>query len=187
MQKNLPNHIKRQIFAPSELIPLQSEHLWLLQLGVVKVSAWTQEGNPLTLGYWGKDDLIGKPLNLVHPCRAKCMTYVEAFCIPMKQIGCIADLVVKNTQQTEELLSILHSETIYERLCNMLAWLGRKFGIAVEIGILIDLRITHQDLAETIGATRVSVTKLINQLEKESFLTRPERNSIILLNQPIEV
>lgn len=181
MQKNLPDNLESQTFAPSELIPLQTDYFWLLQQGIVKVSAWTQEGNPITLGYWGKDDIIGKPLALVHPCRVKCLTEVKALYIPIAQASCVLDSITRCTQQTEELLEILHADKIYGRLCKMLIWLGKKFGTEIEIGRLINLRLTHQDLAEMTGATRVSVTKLINQLEKEGFLVRPERNSIVLL------
>lgn len=182
MQRNLPDNLKSQTFAPSELMPLQSDHLWLLHEGIVKVSAWTQEGNPMTLGYWGKNDIIGQPLILVHPFRTKCLTNVCASSIPINQANCITNLIARHSIQSEEILNILRAEKIYERLCKMLVWLGKKFGSEIEIGLMINLRLTHQDLAEIIGATRVSVTKLINQLEREGFLSRPERNSIVLLN-----
>lgn len=181
MQKNLPNSLESQTFTPSELLPLQIDHLWLLHEGVVKVSAWTQEGNPMTLGYWGENDVIGQPLSLIHPFRAKCLTSVSASSIPINQANCITNLIVRHSIQAEEILFILRADKIYERLCKMLVWLGQKFGSEIEIGLMINLRLTHQDLAEIIGATRVSVTKLINQLEREGFLSRPERNSIVLL------
>lgn len=181
MQKNLPDNLTSQTFAPSELIPLQSDYLWLLHEGVVKVSAWTQEGNPMTLGYWGENDVIGQPLTLVHPFRVKCLTSVRASVIPIHQASCVTSLIAHHSIQTEEILYILRADKIYDRLCKMLVWLGKKFGNEIEIGLIINLRLTHQDLAEIIGATRVSVTKLINQLEREGFLSRPERNSIVLL------
>ena len=183
MQKNLPDNLESQTFVPGELIPLHSEYLWLLQQGIVKVSAWTQEGNPITLGYWGADDILGKPLALIHPYRVKCLTEVQALYIPLEQTGCVVDLITRHNRQTEELLQILHSDKIYGRLCELLLWLGKKFGRDKEMGRAIDLRLTHQDLAEITGATRVSITKLINQLEEEGFLARPERNSIVLLQR----
>ncbi len=180
MQDNSHSKIEHRTFVAGELLPLQLNSFWLLQQGIVKTIAYTNEENPITLGYWGKDDLIGQPLLLVYPCRVKCLTYVEAMSCPVAQAGNMTKLIVKYTQQTEELLSILHSEKIYQRLRKMLIWLARKFGTEVEIGQLIDMRLTHQDLAEIIGATRVSVTKLINQLEQEGFLSRPERNTIVV-------
>lgn len=183
MQNDSQINMERQTFAVSELMPVKADYLWLLQQGVVKTRAWTEEGTPIVLGYWGVEDIIGQPLSLVYPYQAKCLTRVEAVSIPIAQAHQIIDLINRHAQQTEELLHILRSETMYQRLSKMLIWLGQKFGTEISFGRTIDLSITHQDLAEVIGATRVTVTKLINQLEKEGFLSRPERNTIVLLKQ----
>ena len=172
-----------QTFAVSEVIPVTANYYWLLQEGIVKTSTWTEEGHPIALGYWGAKDIIGQPLPLISPFEVKCLTPVEAIAIPIHQANNIIDLIYCHVRQTQELLYILRSEKMYQRLRKILIWLSRKFGMEIEIGQLIELRITHQDLAEIIGATRVTVTKLINQLEEEGFLSRPERNTIVLLNQ----
>ncbi len=183
MQNNSQINMERQVFAVSELMPMKADYLWLLQQGVVKTRAWTEEGTPIVLGYWGIEDVIGQPLSLVYPYQAKCLTRVEAISVPIAKAHLIIDLVNRHIQQTEELLYILRSDTMYQRLSKMLIWLGQKFGTEITFGQMINLPITHQDLAEVIGATRVTVTKLINQLEKERFLSRPERNTIVLLKQ----
>ena len=183
MQQNSPNNIEHRTFSPSELIPLKTDFYWLLQQGIVKTCTWTEEGHPITLGYWGEKDIVGQPLSLVYPCQVKCLTQVQALSIPVKQADRVNDFIHHHVRQTEELLYIIRSDKMYERLFKMLNWLGQKFGKEIEIGQLIDIHITHQDLAEIIGATRVTVTKLINQLEREGFLSRPERNTIVLLNQ----
>lgn len=183
MQNNSQIDMEQQVFAVSELMPIKADYLWLLQRGVVKTRAWTEEGTPIVLGYWGTEDIIGQPLSLVYPYQAKCLTQVEAILIPMSQAHLISDLINRHIQQTEELLYILRSDSMYHRLSKILIWLSLKFGTEISFGQMINLPITHQDLAEVIGATRVTVTKLINQLEKEGFLSRPERNTIVLLKQ----
>jgi CRP-like cAMP-binding protein len=183
MPKNSQHNIEQRTFAPSELIPLKTGFYWLLQQGIVKTCTWTEAGHPITLGYWGAKDIVGQPLSLVEPCRITCLTEVQALLIPVHKIGKVSSFIYRHVQQTEELLYILRSDKMYERLRKMLFWLGQKFGTEIEIGRLIEMHITHQDLAEVIGATRVTVTKLVNQLEKEGFLSRPERNTIVLLNQ----
>ncbi|WP_019508127.1 Crp/Fnr family transcriptional regulator [Pleurocapsa sp. PCC 7319] len=180
MEQSSPEIIEHKIFAPSELIPLDADFYWLLQQGVVKTCTWTQEGNPISLGYWGAGDLVGQPLSLVYPYQIRCVTKVKALRIHVSQSHNLTDSIHHHIQQTEELLFIVRSEKMYQRLRQTLIWLANKFGTKMEIGQLIDLRITHQDLAEIIGSTRVTVTKLINQLEQEGFLSRPERNAIVL-------
>lgn len=171
---------KHQTFVAGELILLEADCYWLIQQGVVKTSTQTEEGVTIALGYWGVNNLVGQPLSLVYPYQVKCLTPVRAKRIPASQADRIASLIQHQVRQTEELLCILRTETIYPRLCKMLLWLADKFGCEVEIGRVIDLKLTHQDLAEIIGATRVTVTKLINQLEQEGFLSRPERNIIVV-------
>ncbi|HEY9768758.1 MAG TPA: Crp/Fnr family transcriptional regulator [Coleofasciculaceae cyanobacterium] len=178
--KKLHHNLKRQTFVSGEFILLKPNSYWLLQQGIVKSCTYTEEGTPVTLGYWGVDDLIGQPLSLVYPYKIECLTPVEALCIPINQTHRITNLIQRHIQQTEEILYILRSDKVGQRLRGILVWLGHKFGQEIEIGHLIDLRLTHQDLAEIIGATRVTVTKIVNQLEQEGFLSRPHRNTFVI-------
>jgi CRP-like cAMP-binding protein len=45
---------------------------------------------------------------------------------------------------------------------------------------LIQLRLTHQELAETIGTTRVTVTRLMQSLEQQGSLCYSRRQQIVL-------
>lgn len=180
-QENLRDYIEYKTFDSGELMVLEAGFYWLLQQGIVKSCTWTEEGTPITLGYWSTNDLIGQPLSLVYPYHVICLTEVKAGRISIEQASKITSLIQHHIQQTEEILYILRSEKAYQRLRQILLWLSQKFGQEVELGILIGLYLTHQDLAELIGATRVTVTKIINQLEQEEFLSRPQRNTIMIL------
>lgn len=180
MQKNSQPNGEQHTFASGSLITLEPNCYWLLQKGIVKTRTFTEEGTPITLGYWGANDLIGQPLSLVYPYRVYCLTKVDALRIPINHTPKIVDLVQRHIQQTEEMLHILRYHKVYQRLRGVLVWLSHKFGREVAIGKIIQIRLTHQELAEVIGATRVTVTKLINQLEREGFLSRPQRNTIIV-------
>lgn len=180
MQKTSETNKRLHIFSPRELMPLQPEHFWLLEQGVVKTCTWNEEGTAITLGYWGSGDIVGHALSLVNPYQIECLTTVEAVCISLRQCDWLSDSICRHIQQTEELLYIVRSERMYHRLLKILIWLAGKFGREVEKGKLIDLPLTHQELAEVIGTTRVTVTKLINQLEQEGVIARPRRNLIVL-------
>ena len=66
------------------------------------------------------------------------------------------------------------------RLSKLLIWFAQKFGKQVINGVLIDIRITHQDLADIMGSTRVTVTRLLNKLEQERMIIRPCRFTIVI-------
>ncbi|MEM6611151.1 MAG: Crp/Fnr family transcriptional regulator [Cyanobacteria bacterium P01_C01_bin.72] len=179
-QDSHQDYLEYFTFNSGELITLQADYYWLLQRGIVKTSTWTETGTPITLGYWSVNDLIGQPLFLLSPYRVECLTEVTAGRIPMAKTNRIINFVQHQIRQTEEVLYILHSDKIYQRLRQILLWLSGKFGQETRHGKLIQLRLTHQDLAELVGATRVTVTKTINQLEQEGFLSRPQRNTIVI-------
>ena len=46
------------------------------------------------------------------------------------------------------------------------------FGTPVAEGLKIDFRMTHQDIANAIGATRVSITRILSKLRKTGWLIK---------------
>ena len=59
--------------------------------------------------------------------------------------------------------------------------LCRDFGVASEKGITIDLRLSHQAIAEAIGSTRVTITRLLGDL-KNCGLVEIYRKKITVLD-----
>lgn len=61
-------------------------------------------------------------------------------------------------------------------------WVGllKKIGREVETGHLIDLRLTHQDIAEMLGTTRVTITRTLSQFEQQGLIHRPPLRRIVL-------
>jgi CRP-like cAMP-binding protein len=87
--------------------------------------------------------------------------------------------ILLHAQQEEEFLKLVHSQSIEQRLLQFLAWLGQKFGHDSKQGRIINLRLTHQEIAETLSTTRVTVTRLINQLEQQGMIQRNSRHWIL--------
>jgi CRP-like cAMP-binding protein len=180
MARNLAAPSRVRNFNPGEKMSLQPNTFWLLKRGAVKTQTWDEEGTIVTLGYWGQNDIVGQPLSQVDPYQILCLTYVEATCIPAKHSSNLSEAIYRHIRQTQELLCIVRSDRMYQRLLRTLFWLSQKFGRQVETGQLIDLRLTHQELAEVTGATRVTITRLLNQFEQEGIITRPRRYAIVI-------
>src|ERR671914_2216912 len=74
--------------------------------------------------------------------------------------------------QYEELVKCLLPRETEVRLANLLPILARKFGERGEdgSGIIIDLRLTHQDLAAMVASTRESVTKVLNEMRNRGVV-----------------
>nr|WP_275265888.1 helix-turn-helix domain-containing protein [Gloeothece citriformis] len=50
---------------------------------------------------------------------------------------------------------------------------------------LIDLGLTHQEISEILGATRVTITRVINQLEQQGLIERHPLHRIILKDEEV--
>ncbi|MBD2309063.1 Crp/Fnr family transcriptional regulator [Chroococcidiopsis sp. FACHB-1243] len=179
----IAENLSQQMFKRHDSIPLKSEMLLHIERGVVRTVTWSEEGTVMTLGYWGTGDVIGQPLSNIQPYQVECITSVEVSYVPSYQREWVLTAICRHVQQAEELLSIIRQTNARDRLLQMLLWLARKFARPVERGRLIDLRLTHQEIAEFIGMTRVSVTRLLSQLEQEGIIDRPRRHFIVLLDR----
>jgi CRP-like cAMP-binding protein len=155
--------------------------LWRIERGAVRTLTWSEDGTFITLGYWGVGDLIGYPLSRVKPYQIECLTSVEVTILPPHLWHEYFDALLSHIQQAEELLSIVHRKPISLRLWQFLVWLSEKFGRDLEQGRLIELNITHQEMAEVLNTTRVTVTRLLQQFEDEGSLFRHKRSIILRL------
>jgi CRP-like cAMP-binding protein len=92
----------------------------------------------------------------------------------------LGKIVFAHLQQLQELTVIRSYKRVETMLAQLLGWLGQKFGREVVEGKLIELRLTHQDLGDILGITRVTVTRTLNQLEQQGLIERLPLHQIIL-------
>jgi len=160
-------------FKCKDILPLKSDTLWRIESGVVRSFTWDEEGRSTTLGFWGKGDVVGYPLSRMKPYQVECLTTVQISEFPPESSYLQKALLI-HVWKSEELLRIIHQPSITDRLLHLLLWLSDQFGKP-----LLELRLTHQDLADTIGSTRVSVTRLLNQMEREGKIERSQRKLLL--------
>ncbi|KAB8334161.1 Crp/Fnr family transcriptional regulator [Scytonema tolypothrichoides VB-61278] len=171
--------LPQRLFTRREILPARNDVLWRIERGAVRTLTWSEDGTFITLGYWGTGDLIGYPLSRVKPYQIECLTSVEVTALPPHLWSQDVNALLSHIQQAEELLSIVHRKPICLRLWQFLTWLSAKFGRDVEQGKLIDLNVTHQEMAEVLNTTRVTVTRLLQQFEEEGTLLRHKRRVIL--------
>lgn len=169
-------------FSRHESISLLPDVLCCIESGVVSTATLNEEGTLITMGYWGAGDVVGLPMSRLPLYEAQCLTNVAVRQLPKQRWSEVFDVIVKQTQQIEELQTIMHQNSMRLRLWRLLGYLGEKFGQEVETGRLIDLPLTRELLAQTIRATWVTVTRLLQQFEAEGKLQRNGRQ-IILQNE----
>ena len=82
-------------------------------------------------------------------------------------------------QSDEVIESLLHRE-VSTRLATLLLNLGERFGEENGSGTTIEVRLTHQDLANMIASTREAVSKVMSELQRDGSIEVRSRKIAIL-------
>jgi CRP-like cAMP-binding protein len=173
------NDIGGQTFGRDEILPLSFHRIWLIEQGYVRTVSYSESGDVITLGLWGTGDVVGRPLSQNGAYEVQCLVPARCRLIQLKDIN-IAEVRSRQMQQMEVLLNILHCRRVHCRMLMLLTWLAEKYGHICDRGCILDLRLTHQAIAEIIGSTRVTVTRLLNDLETEGKLIKLKHQKILL-------
>ena len=180
ISSDLASSLATRTFKKQDALPVDSRLLWKIERGIVRTSTWNREGISTTLGFWGPGDVVGKPLSQTDPYEVECLEPVTATALPIQLWAQELDAIILSVRQTENLLTIISNDTVSSRLLELLAWLSYKFGREVEAGKLIMVKLTHQVIAESIRATRVTVTRVLGMLEQEGKIIRRSDHQLIL-------
>lgn len=167
-------------FERRSLLPHDSDFFWQIESGVARTLTWQEDGTVIGLGLWSNGDIVGSALSSINPYEMECLTDVKATTLPRSKWHQATEIMIQHMQQSEQFLKILRCKVTESSLLQLLNWLAHRFGREIEAGQLIDLRLTHQDIAELIGTTRVTVTRTLNQLEKQGIICRQAHQLIVL-------
>ncbi|ADI63363.1 Crp/Fnr family transcriptional regulator [Trichormus azollae] len=175
----------RQNFPRRSLLPIKKDALWQIENGFVLTYTYLEDGTTVALGLWGPGDVVGEPLSKMKPYQMECLTTVEATILAVDDWHQLTGTLLHHIHQAEELMLIRSHKKVEAMLIQLLGWLSKKFGSQVEQGRLIDMRLTHEDLAALISSTRVTITRLLGQLEQEGLIDRLSLNRIVVRQEYI--
>jgi len=170
---------------------------YLIRRGAVRLSRVYESGEEITVALLRENSLFGV-LSLLTGHRsdrfyhAIAFTRVEMITAPANSVlraieedASVGLLLLQGLSsrilQTETMIETLTHRDMSSRLVSFLMVLCRDFGVASEKGITIDLRLSHQAIAEAIGSTRVTITRLLGDL-KDSGLLIIERKKITVFD-----
>jgi CRP-like cAMP-binding protein len=172
-----------KVFSRADQIPGQADVLWEIQRGIVRTQTWTEAGKVISLGYWGAGEVVGMPLAAIQPYEMFCMTPVMVRGLDQNHES-VLPFLYRQVKTLQKLTWILRQDSVAERLWSLLLWLFEKFGYTIQEGYLIDIRLTHQDLAELADTSRVTVTRLLKQFEAQRLLCRRNKHYVLLTLEP---
>jgi CRP/FNR family transcriptional regulator, global nitrogen regulator len=82
-------------------------------------------------------------------------------------------------RQSEEVIDSLLEREVSARLATLLANLGNRFGETNGSATVLNVRLTHQDLANMIVSTREAVSKVMSELQREGLIEVRDRRIAI--------
>lgn len=174
-------------YSRREIIILEPGVLYRIDAGAARSLIWSDlDELPKPIGLWGPGDIVGWTGTHLTIYEMECLMETQISPIPTLEWPQELPKLLERLEQTEFLLRIMHHSRMRERLYLFLGWLGQKFGQDQEKGREIALRLSHQSLAESIGATRVTVSRLLGQFREEGLIEY-HRHNLTLLNSFLEL
>ena len=171
----------------------QADYLYFIHEGIVKIFNNTESGEEIALSLKYAGDLVGDPCTLPSPFQwSNAVTLTDAFLgvIHKEELEALLlrhpDLAVRFIQWLTVNQRILETKMrdllVYGKtgaLASTLIRLCNTCGKRTEEGILIPTRLTNQDLANFIGATRESVNRMLSRMKRENILSMRSGRLII--------
>jgi CRP/FNR family cyclic AMP-dependent transcriptional regulator len=104
---------------------------------------------------------------------------------PRIAMGLLRQMSRRLRELTEDTAGLIFMD-VYQRLARKLLNLSQTLGVPKEEGREIPQRLTHQELANMIGATRETVTKVLNEMEARSIISFNKKRVLILNEAELE-
>ena len=173
----------KTIFFPGD----PAERVYFLTKGAVKLSRVYEAGEEITVALLRENSVFGvlslltgdKSDRFYH---AVAFTPVELMSLQGEQMSQalkekpeLSALMLRGLSsrilQTEMMIETLAHRDMGSRLVSFLLILCRDFGVPGQSGITVDLKLSHQAIAEAIGSTRVTVTRLLGDLREQDMIS----------------
>jgi CRP-like cAMP-binding protein len=187
IQHNTDAHRNLHFYAKAETVPLMSQGIWQVCQGLVQLSTLYPTGEEGLLGWVGPSMCFGLWLTSLQTYRATAVSDVCVMWYSMVEIEASPQLarellpqMGRRLRQMEAILAIAGQRRVEDRLYQLLLLLKQEFGQPVVEGTRLNIRLTHQDIANAICTTRVTVTRMLGKLQQQGLVSRDADRHLIL-------
>lgn len=184
---------KELIYLPGD----RSDKVYLLKEGRVKVSRLSEDGKEMTMVILEPGEIFGESAlysdDETRSTMAEalddalvCTVYRRDFEEMLKNQPELSlkltKEVGKRRREIESRLEDMVFRSVPARLAHLLLNLADKYGKEKKEGILLDIPLTHMEIANLIGSTRETTTTELNNFKREGLITVKTRD--IYLTDP---
>ena len=195
LSKKTSNLVRREQELPlqqyqrGDEISVLDSGIWQVYRGVVQLSKVQQDGTEIISGWVTADGVFGNVADVTTIYRAVALADVYAKrystqdvirypALAKQFIAQFSDRLIKSQQ----LLTIIAIAKVEDRLKHLLSFLGQEIGQPVEDGVRLQIRFTHQHLAESIHTTRVTITRILGDFQKKDLVYFDRDRHLVIKN-----
>ncbi|KHO61607.1 MULTISPECIES: Crp/Fnr family transcriptional regulator [Thermoanaerobacter] len=171
----------------------KGEAIYFVKSGKVKISKTSSIGKEYIIKIMEKGDVFAESILFVggeYPATAEAIEDSEVIMLKNQDIE---NLILKNSEIALSIIKLMAKRlknvaVIIENLAlrdsigrtaSVLLTFAKERGINTKEGILLDLNLNRQDLANIVGTSRENVTRILSQMDKEGII-HLDRQKIII-------
>lgn len=180
---------KETIFSEGE----PSEWFYILTKGKIKITKLSYDGKEIILEIIKAPDFFGGLAVLKgfpYPASAIAMEDSEVIKIPKDKFlklvekypsisRAMMSFLIDRVKTTQETLKNVALERVDTRIASALLRLSEKYGRTEKDGLMIDLRLTKQELADMVGTTVETAIRVMSKFKKSGYLNEKDGRIII--------
>lgn len=184
-------------FEKDKIILLEDEEgdtLFIILKGSVKVTSFSEKGKEVIYSILGEGDFFGDMSLLDGKPRSASVISIEEtemqlirrsdFYRLLEQYPRIAlkllEELASRIRKADNRIGSLALLDVSGRVAGILVMLAEERGIRLKKQVIIKSRPTHQELANMVGTTRETVTRVLKQLEQKKYIKMSGKDVLIL-------
>lgn len=176
-----------QFYQKGDEISLFESGFWQVYRGVVQLSKISSSGDQIILGWATANNSFGycSQNNYHYEARALSSVYLRWYSpLDITKSPDITRVLMTQLSQriikTQRLLTITGLRKVEDRLWQLLLMLKQEMGQSVVHGTRLTIRFTHQNLANIIFTTRVTVTRILGNFQSRGLISIDRDRHIII-------
>jgi CRP/FNR family transcriptional regulator len=168
--------------------------VYFLKIGRVRIARGTEDGKEITVAILSPGDVFGEEVVFGDVVRSTFAVCLEDSLLCTARADDLYGLMSRNPpiamnvanylrrhrDDAQAVVEDLASLKVPDRLVKLLDRLAMEHGVPADGGTLIDVPLTHADLASLIGSTRETVTLQLTQLARDGRVGTRGRRLVLL-------
>ena len=186
--KSPAKKMARQKYERGDEIPILDFGIWRVVRGIVQLSRFRVDGSEVVVGFITTKGTFENNLSRsLVAYRAIALSNVDLQYYSQQNIAdspslaksllaSFGDRLIK----TQQLLTIALINNNQERLRELLLVFKEEIGIPTADGVRLQIRFTHQHLADITGTTRVTITQILGDFKSEGLISFDTERHIVI-------